>query len=74
MESKKLLLLSAIALASMTALVGCGKVDVEEDDETKTQLRIKYTNGGFRSDWLDKLCDEFVEAFAEVSQIGRAHV
>lgn len=75
MESKKLLLLSAIALASMTALVGCGKVDVEEDDETKTQLRIKYTNGGFRSDWLDKLCDEFVEAFAEVSfQEGRKGV
>ena len=75
MEPKKLLLLSAIALASMTALVGCGKVDVEEDDETKTQLRIKYTNGGFRSDWLDKLCDEFVEAFAEVSfQEGRKGV
>lgn len=75
MKSKKLLLISALALTSVTALASCGKLDVEEDDETKTQLRIKYTNGGFRSEWLDKLCDEFTEAFAEVSfQEGRKGV
>ena len=75
MEIKKLLLVSAVALTSVTALVSCGKVDEEEEDETKTQLRIKYTNGGFRSDWLDKLCDEFVEAFKDTSfQEGRTGV
>ena len=75
MKSKKMLVLSAVALASMASLVGCGKSDVEEDDETKTQLRIKYTNGGFGSEWLDKLCDEFTEAFADVSfQSGRKGV
>ena len=75
MKKKKILVLSIVALASMASLTGCGKRDVEEDDETKTQLRIKYTNGGFRSEWLDKLCDEFVEAFADVSfQSGRKGV
>ena len=75
MKSKKLLLVSVVALASVATLVGCGKRDTEEEDETKTQLRIKYTNGGFRSDWLDKLCEEFINAFAEVSfQEGRKGV
>ena len=75
MKTKKLLVLSVAMLASMASLMGCGKLDVEEEDETKTQLRIKYTNGGFRSEWLDKLCDEFVASFAEVSfQEGRKGV
>ena len=34
MEIKKLLLVSAVALTSVTALVSCGKVDEEEEDET----------------------------------------
>lgn len=75
MKVKKFLLVSVVTLASMSSLVGCGRRDEEEEDETKTQLRIKYTNGGFRSEWLDTLCDEFVEAFKDVSfQEGRKGV
>ena len=75
MKTKELLALSVVTLASLTSLASCGKVDEEEVDETMTQLRIKYTNGGFGSEWLDKLCEEFEEAFADVSfQTGRLGV
>lgn len=75
MKTRKLLVLSVAALASVTTLVGCGKSIADKEDETKTQLRIKYTDGGFGSEWLDKLCDEFVEEFAGVSfQEGRMGV
>lgn len=75
MKTKRLLILSVSALAAIASLTACGKSIVEEDDETKTQLRIKYTNGGFRSEWLDKLCDEFTATFADVSfQQGRKGV
>ena len=67
MKTKDLLALSVVTIASLTSLASCGKVDEEEVDETMTQLRIKYTNGGFGSEWLDKLCEEFEEAFADVS-------
>ena len=75
MKTKQLLVLSIVTLAATATLTGCGKPDVEEEDETKTQLRIKYTNGGFGSEWLDKLADEFTEVFKDVSyQEGRKGV
>lgn len=75
MKTRQLFVLSIVTLAATATLTGCGKPDVEEEDETKTQLRIKYTNGGFGSEWLDKLADEFTEAFKDVSyQEGRKGV
>ena len=64
---KKFLFLGAAGLIAATMLAGCGEIIEEEIDETKTQLRVKYTNGGFGSEWLDKLMDEFETEFANYS-------
>jgi len=76
MKTRKLLALSIVAIASTASLASCGgKQLVEDEDETKTQLKVKYNNGGFGSEWLDKLCDEFATQFAETSfQPGRKGV
>lgn len=68
MKAKKLLLLGASAILTATGLAGCGGTSTDEPvDDTKTQINLKYTNGGFGSAWLDKLSDEFEEAFKNYS-------
>lgn len=41
--------------------VGCNRNDDfnQKVDKTKTQLYVKYYNGGFGDEWLNKLCAEF---------------
>lgn len=64
---KKMLFLTSICAMTSCLLGGCGTVVEEEIDETKTQLKVKYTNGGFGSKWLDILMDEFEESFKNYS-------
>lgn len=64
----------AVGLSVLTLIGGalgtasCGKKDggVEIDD-TKTQLKVKYNNGGLGRVWLDTVLDKFVELYADVS-------
>ena len=51
------------------AFAGCRRdnnVD-QKVDKSKTQLYVKYYNGGFGDEWLNKLCAEFEAMYADVS-------
>ena len=54
-----------LVFASLFA-VGCSNRfgDGEEIDETKTQLRIEYFNGGVGSEWLTKVAERFEAEYA----------
>lgn len=47
--------------------VGCNRNDDfnQKVDKTKTQLYVKYYNGGFGDEWLNKLCAEFEAMYAD---------
>ncbi len=61
------LLTSLLVIGSSTAgLVGCAERAVEIDT-TKTQLTVKYYNGGYGQVWLDTLIENFEETYAETS-------
>lgn len=62
------LFLAANAILSITALAGCGGKNVGPDiDASKTQLYVKYNNGGMGDVWLNKLDAEFIELFKDYS-------
>ena len=48
--------------------VGCRRDNSEDQkvDKSKTQLYVKYYNGGFGDEWLNQLCAEFEEMYADV--------
>ena len=52
-----------------TVATGCGgRANVDQTtDNTKTQLYVKYYNGGFGEEWLNKLVAEFEAAYANES-------
>ncbi len=52
--------------SSGMGLIGCAKRGVVVD-AGKTQLTVKYYNGGFGQVWLDKLIESFEETYAETS-------
>ena len=51
------------------AFAGCRRDDNVDQkvDKTKTQLYVKYYNGGFGDEWLNQLCAEFEAMYADVS-------
>ena len=68
MKTKKCLFLSASAILSVVALAGCSGKHIGEDvDVTKTQLYVKYNNGGMGDIWLNKLDEEFIEYYKDYS-------
>ena len=69
-KKKTSLLVALTCFSSVLALSSCGRGNpTEEDsfDETKTTLGIKYYKGGLGRDWLDKVCDDFIETFKDYS-------
>lgn len=66
-KNAALLVVSLLGLA--TTLVSCGRQDesITPVDETKTQLYVKYYNGGLRRAWIDKACDDFESDYANYS-------
>lgn len=64
----KCLFLAANAVLSISVLAGCGGKKVgPEVDTAKTQLYVKYNNGGMGDVWLNRLDAEFVELFKDYS-------
>lgn len=64
----KCLFLAANAVLSISLLAGCGGKKVgPEVDTAKTQLYVKYNNGGMGDVWLNRLDAEFVELFKDYS-------
>lgn len=68
----KTLLAFALAAATAVAAVGCG--DRPSDDsvktsinETKTQLHVRYYQGGAGRNWMDNIVAKFEEAYANKS-------
>ena len=60
---KRLQVLSAIALLSITTLVGCsGSHEEEKVDKTKAQLTISTFEGGVGKKWLENAARAFEEA------------
>ena len=59
-------LAAAMAIASMTTLVGCGPRG-EQIDATKTQLHVSNYDGGFGTEWLYAAKDRFTELVKDVS-------
>ena len=47
--------------------VGCRRdnSDDQREDKNKTQLYVKYYNGGFGDEWLNQLCAEFETMYAD---------
>lgn len=43
-----------------------GNTDVVVEDTTKTQLKVKYNNGGLGRTWLDTVLAKFEELYADV--------
>ena len=56
---------AAMAIASMTTLVGCGPRG-EQIDATKTQLHVSNYDGGFGTEWLYAAKDRFTELVKDV--------
>ena len=54
------------AIASTTALAGCGPRG-EAIDPTKTQIHVSNYNGGWGTDWLYAAKDRFTELVKEIS-------
>ncbi len=55
-------------LGSSAGFVGCGgSGGGVQIDETKTQIKVKYNNGGLGRVWLDTVLAKFEEVYAEVS-------
>ena len=52
-----------LAFSVASTLVGCGKR--EEYDDTKTQLFISTYNGGYKTEWLDKVAARFEAQYAD---------
>ena len=82
-KAKKKLLIAFSAAAICGVLAGCGREDDAQQsiDSTKTQLYVKYYNGGLRREWIDEICSNFEKDYADysfetgkVGEIGRAHV
>lgn len=66
--TKKLmaLLLCLTSVGSAFAAVGCDK-QVQKFDETKSQLFVKYYNGGVGRAWIDEVIADFEADYANVS-------
>ena len=71
---KNLKRLMAMALCTLSVVgsamgaVGCNKNNGgEQIDNTKTQIKVKYNNGGLGRVWLDTVLAKFEEVYAEVS-------
>lgn len=68
--SKKTLPLVLSFLAIASSIAGCGRKEDSSSvsiDNEKTQLYVKYHNGGLRREWIDKVCDQFEEDYADYS-------
>ena len=72
--NKNLKRLMAMALCTLSVFgcavgaVGCNKGNKgEQIDNTKTQIKVKYNNGGLGRVWLDTVLAKFEEVYAEVS-------
>ena len=72
--NKNLKRLMAMALCTLSVVgsamgaVGCNKNNGgEQIDNTKTQIKVKYNNGGLGRVWLDTVLAKFEEVYAEVS-------
>ena len=64
----KCLFLIANTVLAISVLAGCGGKKVgPEVDTTKTQLYVKYNNGGMGDVWLNKLDAEFIDLFKDHS-------
>ena len=66
--AKRGLFLVANVILTISSLAGCsGKKVGPEVDTTRTQLYVKYNNGGMGDVWLNKLDAEFIEIFKDYS-------
>lgn len=75
-KAKRLMALLFSLTALGTTFVGCGgrEADVSVDN-TKTQLYVKYYNGGLGSDWINKVIADFEDLYKDTSfQNGRTGV
>ncbi len=68
-KAKKKLLIAFSAAAICGVLAGCGREDDAQQsiDSTKTQLYVKYYNGGLRREWIDEICSNFEKDYADYS-------
>lgn len=61
----------ALLVVMCLSLVACDRSGIDDDlqkiNTNKTQLYVKYCNGGFGRTWLDILCTEFEEMYKDVS-------
>lgn len=75
-KTKRLVALALSVAALGTGLVGCGGRETDTSvDSTKTQLYVKYYNGGLGSDWINKVIADFEELYKDTSfQSGRMGV
>ena len=65
----RILSLFLCLLMLCSVMVGCRRDDNTDQtvEKTKTQLYVKYYNGGFGDEWLNRLCAEFEAMYADVS-------
>lgn len=68
-KSVRILSLFLCLLMLCSVMVGCRRDDNTDQtvEKTKTQLYVKYYNGGFGDEWLNRLCAEFEAMYADVS-------
>ena len=65
----RILSLFLCLLMLCSVMAGCRRDDNTDQtvEKTKTQLYVKYYNGGFGDEWLNRLCAEFEAMYADVS-------
>ena len=71
-KMNKKTLLSLGLIPSAFVLASCGNLTRSDStdqtiDSTKTQIYVRYTRGGLRSDWIDKSIDAYSEAYKDYS-------
>lgn len=57
-----------LSAASVFAFAGCNNNTVAQDG--KFHIRVRYTSGGLGDDWMNKIIDDFEEAYKDYSFDG----
>lgn len=62
-----ILVSSAAIMACLLASCSRPGTEAQSVDSTKSQLRVKYFNGGLRDEWINQLVDDFEAKYADYS-------
>ena len=69
-QNKTKIIMALSSLTLLAGMAGCSRQEADSQapiDSGKTQLYVKYYNGGLRREWLDKICENFEKDYENYS-------